>query len=62
MLEEAPPIVDEARLACKCGHEWTGYLLSWVSPDTWIAHVKALRCPGCGAGYKALRMGPERSA
>ena len=41
--------------ACKsCGHWWDDWQPSQVPLATWIAHVKTLRCPGCGKGSRSL--------
>jgi len=38
------------RLLClKCKHAWQGWIPSHIAVEVWIAAVRALRCPHCGA-------------
>jgi hypothetical protein len=54
MLDATPrPTFVPIWLACRCGHAWDDWQPSHVPIDTWIAHIKTLHCPACGAGYKS---------
>jgi hypothetical protein len=41
--------------ACKlCGHWWDDWQPCNVPVATWVAHVRALRCTGCGEGRRSV--------
>lgn len=42
-----------------CQHEWRAEVLQAVVIDAWIAHVKSICCPACGAGWRTLSMKQE---
>jgi hypothetical protein len=49
------PILAEHEIAClDCGLIWAEKLIYAVVVDVWTAHVKSLRCPDCGAGYRRI--------
>jgi len=41
---------------CDCGHEWMADMLQNVAIKVWIAHIKSLRCPKCGAGWRSIML------
>jgi hypothetical protein len=52
-----PARLEETPLVCNaCKHEWMEPLIYNVPIDVWVAHVRSLRCPGCGAGPDHLAM------
>lgn len=44
-------------MTCKCGHVFLAETLTHVAIDVWVAHMRSLHCPECGAGYKSLSFG-----
>jgi len=46
--------VDHQPVRCDCGHEWMADMLQNVAIKVWIAHIKSLRCPQCGDGWRAI--------
>ena len=55
MIGFMPAMLQDQPLVCKaCNHEWLEPLINNVPIDVWVAHVKSLRCPECGAGSDRL--------
>lgn len=38
----------------KCGHDWDDWIPVGVPVATWLAHVRTLHCPLCGARFKSV--------
>lgn len=48
--------IDHTPLLCDfCHHEWEGEILQSVAVTAWVAHVKSIHCPKCGANWKRIR-------
>jgi len=41
-------------LCLKCQHAWQGWIPTHIAVAVWIAAVKALRCPKCGASTRRI--------
>lgn len=47
------PTWEPLLLRCgPCGHGWQDWQPSNCAPDVWIAQMRSLRCPKCGAKRK----------
>lgn len=64
-MSAAPPLIGEPPssqtypLYCrKCRFLWTGYLLTNVAVEVWVAHARAMHCPDCGADWDQLSLVP----
>lgn len=58
---EPRPTFEPLLLRCsKCANDWQGWQPNQVPFDTWIAHMRAQRCPHCGTRKGLLlRLEPE---
>jgi len=54
MTTEPIPYFEATRFRCQCGHRWNGYLAQDVAAKVWVAQAKALRCSGCGKGWRGI--------
>jgi hypothetical protein len=45
-----------------CKHEWDSLQPCHCPIPTWVAHVRSLRCPLCGAKKLLIRMTPLAEA
>lgn len=64
MSEDVPkPTWERLAMRCgPCGHEWDDWQPSNCAPSVWIAQVKSLYCPKCGAKRKLfIRFGINAS-
>lgn len=53
MTDWPKPTWEPLGLRCgPCGYVWNDWQPSHVPPATWIAHIRAMRCPRCGAKRK----------
>ena len=50
--------LETQRLFCKkCHTVFVENTLTYVTVQVWVAHVRSMCCPSCGAGHKHLAMG-----
>jgi hypothetical protein len=61
MSDQRHPLISRS-LHCGCGYEWRDWEPFNVPIETWVAHLRELACPACGAGRgtflgKTLRNG-----
>lgn len=50
--------IDQTPVSCRsCGHQWSQEMLQDVGITVWLAHVKSIDCPQCGASWKQLSFG-----
>ena len=47
-------LADQLLLCLACKHEWTEKIIYNVGVAVWVAHVRSLACPVCGANSERL--------
>lgn len=63
MTDQPKPTWEPLWLRCGvCRHDWDGWQPCHVPVPTYIAHIRALCCPKCGAKKVLLRMTPLSEA
>ena len=47
--------IERQKFKCKrCGEFWTGEMIQNVPISVWVAHVRSIRCPNCGAATRYI--------
>ena len=47
-------IEPKPMVCAKCAHEWDEELLFAVQISVFVAQIKTIRCPNCGAGIRSI--------